>query len=108
MISAIGSDVATWHPPPPSYEIHGRTHGPGLWSYSRSQLGDAPEDALDLGIRAEPLVLVKRHSRTLEQTAFYPPRVVDRRRLLAIGLWFDRDCGGRLGSGDDRRADRPR
>ena len=26
MISAIGSDVATWHPPPPSYEMHGRTH----------------------------------------------------------------------------------
>ena len=26
MISAIGSDVATWHPPPPSYETHGRTH----------------------------------------------------------------------------------
>src|SRR6266540_5232200 len=21
MISAIGSDVATWHPPPPSYEV---------------------------------------------------------------------------------------
>jgi hypothetical protein len=26
MISAIGSDVARWHPPPPSYETHGRTH----------------------------------------------------------------------------------
>src|SRR5437763_2627881 len=25
---AIGSDVATWHPPPPSYEIACRTHGP--------------------------------------------------------------------------------
>src|SRR5215210_7747871 len=23
MISAIGSVVATWHPPPPSYEVHG-------------------------------------------------------------------------------------
>src|SRR5829696_8961723 len=27
MISAIGSDVATWHPPPPSYEMRGRTTG---------------------------------------------------------------------------------
>src|SRR6187200_3203694 len=27
MISAIGSDVATWHPPPPSYEADGWTHG---------------------------------------------------------------------------------
>src|SRR5438034_8873241 len=35
MISAIGSDVATWHPPPPSYEMHGRTHGSGLVSLSR-------------------------------------------------------------------------
>ena len=25
MMSAIGSDVVTWHPPPPSYEMHGRT-----------------------------------------------------------------------------------
>jgi hypothetical protein len=36
MISAIGSDVATWHPPPPSYEMDGHgsgdceTHGVGL------------------------------------------------------------------------------
>src|SRR5512132_1909444 len=30
----------------------------------------------------------------LAQNSVYPPRVVDRRRLLAIGLWFDRDCGG--------------
>src|SRR6266542_4977222 len=29
MISAMGSDVATWHPRPPSYEMHGRTHGAG-------------------------------------------------------------------------------
>src|SRR6266542_2593941 len=35
MISAIGSDVATWHPPPPSYDMHGRTHGSGLVSLSR-------------------------------------------------------------------------
>jgi hypothetical protein len=25
-LSAMGSDVATWHPRPPSYETHGRTH----------------------------------------------------------------------------------
>src|SRR5262245_16187483 len=25
MISAIGSDVATWHSPPRAYEMHGRT-----------------------------------------------------------------------------------
>src|SRR5215211_1232881 len=35
MISAIGSDVATRHPPPPSYDLHGRTHGSGLVSLSR-------------------------------------------------------------------------
>src|SRR5437667_7135606 len=35
MISAIGSDVATWQPPPPSYDMHGRTHGSGLVSLSR-------------------------------------------------------------------------
>src|SRR5262245_17506084 len=37
MISAIGSDVATWHPPPPSYEMHGRTRPPG-WVHSGSRL----------------------------------------------------------------------
>src|SRR5205085_9686845 len=39
MISAIGSDVATWHPPPPSYEIARRTHGdpkPGHVESARS------------------------------------------------------------------------
>src|SRR6266566_5384338 len=35
MISAIGSDVARWHPPPPSYDMHGRTHGSELVSLSR-------------------------------------------------------------------------
>ena len=30
MISAIGSDIVTWHPPPRSCEMHGRKHGPGL------------------------------------------------------------------------------
>src|SRR6266545_5656975 len=40
MISAIGSDVATWHPPPPSYEMHGETYGPG-WSRVGSQLACA-------------------------------------------------------------------
>src|SRR6266540_2612737 len=34
-IKEIGSDVATWHPPPPSYDMHGRTHGSGLVSLSR-------------------------------------------------------------------------
>src|SRR5207247_9263952 len=40
MISAIGSDVAKWHPPPPSYEMHGETYGPG-WSRVGSQLAGA-------------------------------------------------------------------
>ena len=35
MISAIGSDVATWPPPPPSYDMHCRTHGSGLVSLGR-------------------------------------------------------------------------
>src|SRR5918995_920115 len=35
MISAIGSDVATWHPRPRSYDMHGRTHGSELVSLSR-------------------------------------------------------------------------
>jgi hypothetical protein len=49
MISAIGSDVVTWHPHPRSYEM---------------------QEALDLG-GAEPLLLVKRHSRTLGQASIY-------------------------------------
>src|SRR5437868_14942370 len=32
MISAIGSDVATWHSPPPPYEVHCQTHDPGVIS----------------------------------------------------------------------------
>jgi hypothetical protein len=46
--------------------MHGRTQGPGLVSRRKSAPGrDAAEEALDLGIRAEALVLVKGHSRTL-------------------------------------------
>src|SRR6266566_8877179 len=62
MISAIGSDVR-------GILLRHRTRctastSPGLVSVRYSAPGrDAPEDALDLGIRAEPLVLVKRHSR---------------------------------------------
>src|SRR5688500_7364589 len=53
MISAIGSDVATWHPPPPSYEMHG--HGSGdIPAHSRKrassgwQLAVSVEDRFDV------------------------------------------------------------
>lgn len=61
---------------------HGQTHGPG-WSHSGSQLPGAMLLSARPGIGAEPVALVKVHSRTLGQaTATY---------LVAttISRWFD-------------------
>src|SRR3954447_13585764 len=90
MISAIGSDVATWHPPPPSYEMQGQHRSRGsLGRQVVSSRRDAPEEALDFGTRADPVILVKGHSRTLGHASVRccPPCSTPRtiRRLSAQG-----------------------
>ena len=75
---------------------------------SPAQVHSRNEVGAESTLKALPRLVYVLGREDARTNSVYPPRVVDRRRLLAIGLWFDRDCGGRLGSGDDRRADRPR
>src|SRR6266542_1368124 len=97
MISAIGSDVATWHPPPPSYAVHGWTHGPG-WSYSGSQLPGATllRKRSTSGLKRSRS-FVKGHSRTLAHAMSSAHRLIvvgsSRISFAAIERLMDGDGG---------------
>src|SRR5918995_6331888 len=65
MISAIGSELATWHPPPRSYDVHGRTNVPG-WFHQVVSSAVAPGD--DFPVEDQRVVRERWPSRT-------PPRL---------------------------------
>lgn len=61
MISAIGSDVATWHPPPQSYEMHGHGSGAASSSPTSDTIRPYPSSAHRVRCRS----FVELHSGTL-------------------------------------------
>src|SRR3954452_20448423 len=76
MISAIGSDVATWHPPPPSYEM---PRGPD--QHLRS-------DVLDIGPRHSSV-----HVSRVRAQDRCPQRGLQRPRFQGTLTRTDRDAG---------------
>src|SRR6476619_3650591 len=79
MISAIGSDVATWHPLPPSYEMHG--DGSGTFPPTRTGEFSVESSPVPANGEATPQ---ERNKKGVSRRRLRPASRVRRRRAVCV------------------------